>query len=34
LGTQIHPKTTVHSGVLADQCAALLDDFFKAKRRE
>jgi len=32
LGTQIHPKTTVHSGVLADQCAALLDDFFKAKR--
>ena len=34
LGTQIHPKTTVYSGVLADQCAALLDDFFKAKRRE
>ncbi len=33
LGTQMHPKTAVFSGVLADQCAALLDDFFKAKRR-
>lgn len=34
LGTQIHPKTKVHSGVLADQCAALLDNFFKGKRRD
>jgi len=33
LGTQMHPKTAVLSGVLADQCAALLDDFFKEKRR-
>ena len=34
LGTQIHPKTKVHSVVLADQCAALLDNFFKGKRRD
>ena len=33
LGTQMHPKTAILSGVLADQCAALLDDFFKEKRR-
>ena len=33
LGTQMHPKTAVLSGVLADQCSALLDDFFKEKRR-
>jgi tRNA(adenine34) deaminase len=33
LGTQMHPKTTVQSGILADQCAAILDDFFKSKRR-
>lgn len=33
LGAQMHPKTAVFSGVLADQCAALLDDFFKEKRR-
>jgi tRNA(adenine34) deaminase len=33
LGTKLHPKTTVQSGVLAEDCAVLLDDFFKNKRR-
>ena len=27
-----HPKTTVTSGVLADECAKLMTDFFKKKR--
>ncbi|HMO62322.1 MAG TPA: nucleoside deaminase [Ferruginibacter sp.] len=27
-----HPKTTVHSGVLKDDCAQLMKDFFKGKR--
>lgn len=29
----LHPKTVVASGVLADECAALMKDFFAAKRR-
>lgn len=33
LGTQLHPKTSVRSGVLAQECGALLEDFFKNKRR-
>lgn len=33
LGTQLHPKTSVTSGILAEECGALLDDFFKNKRR-
>lgn len=28
----LHPKTTIKSGVLADECAQLLTDFFKRKR--
>lgn len=28
----IHPKTVVTGGVLQDECAALLKDFFKKKR--
>lgn len=28
----LHPKTTVISGVLAEECAALMRDFFRAKR--
>ncbi|MDE6383540.1 MAG: nucleoside deaminase [Paramuribaculum sp.] len=28
-----HPRTTVTSGVLADECAALVTDFFRAKRK-
>tara|TARA_B100000287_G_scaffold432092_1_gene490666 strand:- start:1062 stop:1499 length:438 start_codon:yes stop_codon:yes gene_type:complete len=28
----IHPKTIVHSGVLAEDCGKLLSDFFKKKR--
>ncbi len=33
LGTQLHPKTQVTSGVLAQECSGLLDEFFKNKRR-
>lgn len=29
----LHPKTTVLKGVLADDCAKLMKDFFTAKRR-
>ena len=29
----LHPKTSVVKGVLADECAALMKDFFAAKRR-
>ena len=28
----LHPKTTIRTGVLADECAALMQDFFKRKR--
>lgn len=28
----LHPKTTVSSGVLAEDCAALMTNFFKRKR--
>ena len=28
----LHPKTEVRSGVLAEECSALMTDFFKAKR--
>lgn len=29
----MHPKTTVVSGVLEEECAALMKDFFKSRRR-
>lgn len=29
----LHPKTVVVKGVLADECAALMKEFFAAKRR-
>jgi len=32
LGTQIHPKTKVESGVLAKEATVLLQEFFKTKR--
>lgn len=28
----LHPKTVVESGVLAEECAALMKDFFKKRR--
>ncbi len=28
----LHPKTIITSGIYAEQCAALLKDFFKSKR--
>jgi len=30
--TLLHPKTEVRSGVLRDECSALVTDFFKSKR--
>lgn len=32
LGTQLHPKTIVTFGILEEECAGLLKDFFKKKR--
>lgn len=32
LGTQIHPKTEVVSGVLEKECSALMTNFFQKKR--
>lgn len=32
LGTQLHPKTGVVKGVLAEECSQLLLEFFKKKR--
>ena len=29
----LHPKTVVVKGLLAEECAALMKDFFAAKRR-
>ena len=29
----LHPRTKVTKGVLADECASLMTDFFKARRR-
>jgi tRNA(adenine34) deaminase len=28
----LHPKTSVQQGVMADECASLMKDFFKKKR--
>lgn len=30
----LHPKTVVESGVLAEKCGALMQDFFKRKRKK
>jgi tRNA(adenine34) deaminase len=32
LGTQIHPKTEVVSGILEKECAELMTNFFQKKR--
>ena len=32
MGTQLHPKTVVVSGVLENECAELMRKFFKARR--
>ena len=32
MGTELHPKTTMKGGVLADECSQLLKDFFVEKR--
>lgn len=29
----LHPRTTVSSGLLKDECAALISDFFRRKRK-
>lgn len=31
-GPVLHPKTEVHAGVLADECASLMKEYFKKKR--
>lgn len=33
LGTQVHPKTQINSGILADACGDLLKKFFEGKRK-
>lgn len=33
MGAQLHPKTTVLSGVMADEASLLLQEFFKNKRK-
>jgi len=32
MGTQLHPKTLVTGGVMENECAALMNEFFKKKR--
>jgi tRNA(adenine34) deaminase len=32
MGTQLHPKTVVVSGVLENECAELMRKFFKSRR--
>ncbi len=32
MGTQLHPKTTVVSGVLEQECTSLMQTFFRKKR--
>ncbi len=32
-GNALHPKTVVVKGIMADECAALMKDFFLSKRR-
>jgi tRNA(adenine34) deaminase len=31
-GLKLHPKTVVQSGILADECQAVIQNFFKKKR--
>lgn len=33
MGGRLHPKTEVVTGVLADECGALMKDFFKQRRK-
>lgn len=32
MGTQLHPKTAVTSGILSEDCSELMRSFFKSKR--
>ena len=32
-GGELHPKTKFHGGVLEEDCAAILQDFFRSKRK-
>lgn len=32
-GSALHPKTVVVKGIMADECAALMKEFFAAKRK-
>jgi tRNA(adenine34) deaminase len=33
MGTKLHPKTEVVSGILAEECSVLVKDFFKKRRK-
>lgn len=33
MGTKLHPKTEVVSGVLAEECSVLVKEFFKKRRK-
>lgn len=33
LANPFHPKTTIHTGILAEDCAQLMKDFFASKRK-
>lgn len=33
MGTTLHPKTVVESGILAEECAELMQHFFLSKRK-
>lgn len=33
LGTRLHPKTQIQGGLLEEECTALMQDFFRTKRK-
>lgn len=33
MGTKLHPKTNIQGGLLEEECASLMQDFFRGKRR-
>jgi tRNA(adenine34) deaminase len=33
MGTKLHPKTEVVSGIMAEECSVLVKDFFKKRRK-
>lgn len=33
MGTKLHPRTNIQGGLLEEECASLMQDFFRGKRR-